>query len=135
MGLLDMEGRSNGQSSEFREAFERQQQEVGSLRESLRRKEEEMRSANMELLQQRDDEYQAKVSLEKQREKDRSIALLENNGGAMPGMSPTSHASRGMSPKPSSRTSTGSTRRGASLGAHQGSCGGEMLPPLPLSAR
>merc|ERR1711948_183895 len=108
----------------------------------------------MELLQQRDDEYQAKVSLEKQREKDRSIALLkkkeqelqikdqqlqaakkrvqelETGCGAMPGMSPTSHASRGMSPKPSSRTSTGSTRRGASLGAHQGSCGGEMLPPL-----
>merc|ERR1712176_1310476 len=31
--LLEMEGKNNGQSNEFREAFERQQQEVGSLRE------------------------------------------------------------------------------------------------------
>lgn len=150
--VLDVEGRSSGQSNEFREAFERQQQEVSNLREALRHKEDDMRSANVELLQQRDSEYQAKVTHEKQREKDRSIGLLrkkeqelhikdqqlqaakrrvqelESGPGGAAGVSTVSPS------HPSRTSSAGSSRRVASLGAH-GGCGGEMLPPLPLSAR
>lgn len=148
MLVLDLEGRQNGQVSEFRGAWEQHQQEVSALQESLRRKEEEMRSANLELMQKRDDEYQAKVFAEKQREKERSIALLKKKEQEVhikdQQLKAARHRIQELEASTVATVTPVSTQSGSPTSSRGSTAsrrpfGGDgmlpPLPPLPLSAR